>query len=253
MVDATADNAIRWWVGTCGWSYPHWRGRFYPPGLGQSRWLRHYADNFDTVELNATFYRLQSESAFRRWYAETPPGFLFALKASRYLTHYRRLGDAAQPLALFRERAVLLADKLGPILFQLPPDLRRDDGLLRSFLAQLPAGCRYVVEFRHASWYGEAVYDLLAEHEVAFCLHDFPGMASPLVATAPFLYARFHGEGGRYVGEYGAERLGDWARQIESLSVGRREAFAYFNNDTEAQAVRDALALRRALAESTAD
>ncbi|MHB1132353.1 MAG: DUF72 domain-containing protein [Chloroflexota bacterium] len=245
-------GGARWWVGTSGWIYQHWRGRFYPEGLAQSRWLHHYAGAFDTVELNASFYRLQSERAFQRWRDESPPDFVYAVKASRFITHYRRLAESDAPLALFLERARLLGAKLGPILFQLPPDLRRDDALLAGFLALLPADLRYAVEFRHASWYEPAVYDLLAAREVAFCIHDFAPVESPLVATAPFLYARFHGRRGRYFGEYGAEWLGSWTAQTKDLSAGRREVFVYFNNDAEAQAVRDALALRALLSAQAA-
>lgn len=235
------------WVGTSGWSYAHWRGRFYPPGLGQGRWLAYYAGFFSTVELNGSFYRLPSEISLRRWYEETPPGFLFAVKASRLITHYRRLVGVEEALAQFVGRAALLGDKLGPILCQLPPGLRRDDELLGRFLAALPPGWRYAVEFRDASWYAEPVYDLLATWGVAFCTHDYPRLESPLVVTAPFAYLRFHGASGRYVGEYGAGGLAPWVEAIKNLSDGGRDVFAYFNNDAEAQAVRDALALRAAL------
>ncbi len=243
---ATA-NSARYLVGTSGWHYEHWRGRFYPPALPKSRWLAFYAQTFPTVEINASFYRLPTEKALRTWYAQTPPGFTFALKASRLITHYRRLRDVAEALATFCARARLLGDKLGPILFQLPPDLTRDDALLAEFLATLPCDLRHAVEFRHPSWFAPPVFALLEHHGAAFCIVSLAGFACPLVATAPFIYLRFHGSEGPYYGAYGGEALTRWSRQIKDLAADRREVYAYFNNDYLAQAVGDARTLQAGL------
>jgi len=243
----TAVNTVRYFVGTSGWHYDHWRGRLYPPELAKARWLTYYARSFPTVEVNASFYRLPTENALRGWYEQSPPGFVFALKASRLITHYRRLLGTAEALALFFARARLLGEKLGPILYQLPPDMARDDTRLAGFLAQLPPDLKHAIEFRHPSWFTPPVYELLGRHGVAFCVFHLVGLACPLVATAPFVYVRFHGTGGKYWGAYGAERLERWRRQIESLSAGREEVYAYFNNDAEAQAVYDARLLQARL------
>lgn len=245
-------SAPRYHVGTSGWHYDHWRLRFYPPGLAKSRWLEFYAQHFSTVELNASFYRLPSEKAYRAWYEQSPPGFLFAVKASRLITHYRRLRDVEEALALFYARATLLREKLGPILYQLPPDLRRDDATLEGFLRQLPAELRHVVEFRHPSWFAEPVYELLARYRTAFCVFDLADLPCPRVATAPLVYVRFHGAAGKYWGAYGEEGTAYWASEIKDLASGRGEVFAYFNNDAEAQAVRDAALLRTKLDQAAA-
>jgi uncharacterized protein YecE (DUF72 family) len=234
-------------VGTSGWHYDHWRDRFYPRGLPKSRWLAYYAQHFSTVEINASFYRLPSENAWRAWRAQTPPGFVFAAKVSRFITHYRRLLGVAEPLATFLHRARLLGDKLGPVLYQLPPDLPRDDERLRAFVAQLPTDIRHVVEFRHASWWVDPVFAILERYGAGFCVVDMVGMECPLVATAPFVYLRFHGKESRYRSRYGEGELAGWAQRIRSLGVGRQEAYAYFNNDAEAHAVYDARSLRNEL------
>lgn len=243
-----AENGVSYLVGTSGWHYDHWRERFYPPGLAKPRWLGHYAGFFSTVEVNASFYRLPSENAFRGWYAQSPPGFIFALKASRLITHYRRLAGVEEALATFYERARLLGEKLGPILYQLPPDFARDDERLGQFLAGLPGGLKHVVEFRHPSWFTRAVFDLLARHNSGFCVVSMVGMDSPLVATAPTVYVRFHGAGGLYWGSYGEQEMARWAEAIRNLGAGRSEVYAFFNNDAEAQAVDDARALQGLLA-----
>ena len=242
-----AHDGARYLVGTSGWHYDDWRGRFYPADVPKARWLAFYARSFSTVELNASFYRLPSEGALRSWYEQTPPGFLFAVKASRLITHYRRLLDVAEALEVFYARARRLGEKLGPILYQLPPDLERDDERLESFLAALPADLRHAVEFRHPSWFVEPIFAALSRRGVAFCVFSMVGLACPLVATASFAYFRFHGSAGRYGGSYGEESLAAWSTKITGLTPAGGKAYCYFNNDARAQAVGDALTLRAKL------
>jgi uncharacterized protein YecE (DUF72 family) len=229
-------QAVR--IGCSGWNYPHWRERVYPRGLPQRLWLHHYAEIFDTVEVNSTFYRLPRRSSVAAWVEETPPGFLFAVKASRYLTHVRRLADMEEGVARFYERIepLTISSKLGPVLWQLPPTFRRDDERLASAFARLPAG-RHCFEFRHESWFTEDVYALLREHGVALVIGDHP--ERPWQAhelTAEWTFVRFHhGSRGRN-GNYSERELEEWAGRI-ALWRTQHEVFAYFNNDWEGYAV----------------
>jgi uncharacterized protein YecE (DUF72 family) len=232
-------------VGCSGWQYRDWRGVLYPEGLGQARWLGRYAEVFDTVEVNATFYRLASRNAVERWVQQTPLDFLFALKASRYLIHMKKLRDIGQGIERFSERIEPLAatPKLGPVLWQLPEWFERDDDTLAAALDALPAG-RHCFEFRHPSWFCEAVYELLRRHEVALAIGDHPQRPwQPFVLTAGWTYVRFHhGRRGRR-GNYSETELRAWA---DRLAEAAREVdvLAYFNNDWEGFAVRNARGLR---------
>jgi uncharacterized protein YecE (DUF72 family) len=235
-------------VGCSGWSYPHWRGRVYPEGIPPRSWLEHYATLFDTVEVNATFYRLPRHETVAAWIERTPPGFLFAVKASRFLTHVRRLTDVGRGLERFYERIEPLesSPKMGPVLWQLPETFHRDDERLSGVLAQLPPG-RHCFEFRHESWFAPDVYELLREHGAALVIGDHPDR--PFQArelTADWMYVRFHhGSRGRR-GNYSGPELETWARRIAAWRP-RAEVFAYFNNDWEGFAVRNALRLRKRL------
>jgi uncharacterized protein YecE (DUF72 family) len=235
-------------IGCSGWNYADWRGRFYPPGLPARRWLAHYATQFDTVEVNTTFYRLARPTAVAAWVAESPEDFLFAVKASRYLTHMRRLQDMERGVErLYAGIAPLVgSDKLGPVLWQLPANFHRDDDRLAFALARLPPG-RHCFEFRHESWFTEPVYDLLREHAVALVYGDDPRRPfQSLVLTAPWTFLRFHhGHRGRR-GNYSETELREWAARIRDLR-DEVEVFAYFNNDWEAFAPRNAKWLRRLL------
>ena len=235
-------------VGCSGWSYPHWRGRVYPERLPQRRWLEHYATFFDTVEVNATFYRLPRQDTVAAWAEETPRGFLFAVKASRYLTHVRRLSDLGRGVERFYERIAPLAQasKLGPVLWQLPETFHRDDDRLARALARLPVG-RHAFEFRHPSWFVQDVYALLAEHDAALVLGDHPERRFQThELTADWTYVRFHhGSRGRR-GNYSARELEAWAGRIASWRA-EADVFAYFNNDQEGYAVRNAVDLRHRL------
>jgi len=218
----------------------------YPPGLSSGRWLRHYAQFFDTVELNATFYRLPKRAAAERWAAETPDGFSFAVKVSRYLTHVVRLADAAEHLGLLLERIepLVQAGKVGPLLWQLPPTFRRDDDRLAGALAQLPTAFRHAFEFRHPSWFAPEVLDLLRRHHVALVIADRPEIHAFQTheLTTDLAYLRFHhGSRGRR-GNYSETELADWAGRIGHYA-GQAGVWAYFTNDWEGFAPANAQAL----------
>jgi len=240
-------------VGCSGWQYRDWRGVLYPEGVGQARWLGRYAEVFDTVEVNSTFYRLASKKAVERWVEQTPPDFLFALKASRYLIHMKKLRDIDQGIERFYERIEPLAGtpKLGPVLWQLPEWFTRDDDTLAATLDALPPG-RHCFEFRDPSWFVDEVYALLRRHGVALAIGDHPERPwQPFELTADWTYVRFHhGHRGRR-GNYSPGELREWARRLGAVARDA-EIFAYFNNDWEGFAVRNAAALRRMLQEGKA-
>jgi uncharacterized protein YecE (DUF72 family) len=234
-------------IGCSGWQYRHWRGRFYPRDLPQERWLEHYAGAFDTVELNNSFYRLPEADAFAAWARRVPAGFLFAVKASRYLTHLKRLREPREPLDRLWSRAKHLDDHLGPMLYQLPTGWRVDRDRLASFLEALPRG-RQAVEFRDRSWYVSEVLAMLERADVALCLHDMPESASAPKPIGQFVYVRFHGPTGRYQGSYSGQMLAAWADRLADWADAGRPAYAYFNNDVGGHAVRDAQRLRDMIA-----
>ena len=224
-------------VGCSGWQYKHWKGDFYPAALPQRQWLEYYARHFDTVEVNNSFYRLPPEGVFESWRARTPARFLFSVKASRFLTHMKKLKDPEEPVARLFSRAVELRRKLGPVLYQLPKQMPKNVERLSAFLDVLPERVRHVIEFREPSWYDEQVMRLLRQHNVALCLHDMPGAETPRVLTARFTYVRFHGATGRYNGAYSTDALQRWAEWLVASAV---PAFVYFNNDIGGHAPRDA-------------
>jgi uncharacterized protein YecE (DUF72 family) len=230
-------------VGTSGWQYASWRGPFYPPGIPQARWLEHYSARFATVEVDNTFYRLPERSTFESWAARTPPGFTVALKASRYLTHIRRLSNPADPVATLMERVAGLGDKLGPVLLQLPPTLRAEPQRLAATLAAFPRGVRVAVEFRHESWFTEPVRELLTEHGAALCLPDrLSRRLSPFWRTASWTYVRFHEGRARPAPCYGSRTLASWLELLAKSWDESCDVYVYFNNDGRCCAVRDARA-----------
>ncbi len=237
----------RFRIGTSGWVYPHWRGVFYPPDLPQSHWYTHYAKIFDTVEVNYSFYRLPSEETFDRWREQAPPGFIYAVKANRYITHFKRLKDAAEPLARFLARARRLGEKLGPILWQLPPRWRANPERLENFAALLPPDLTHAFEFRDPRWFIEPVRRILERHSLAFCIFDMPGLPCPTWVTGDAVYLRFHGSGAVYGGRYGQETLHPWADRIRQWLSEDRQVYAYFNNDAFGFALEDARELRELL------
>jgi uncharacterized protein YecE (DUF72 family) len=235
-------------IGCSGWNYRDWRGDFYPPGLSASGWLAHYASVFDTVEVNATFYRLPKRETTRAWAEQVPDGFVFAIKGSRYLTHMKRLSDMGPGLARFWERIEPLRDagKLGPVLWQLPGNFHRDDERLAAALAALPPA-RHCFEFRHPSWFSREVRALLEEHGASLALGDdarrpLPG-ASP---AGPIAYLRLHYGGRGRAGNYSDRELDVWRRRIAAWR-SRRPVYVYLNNDWRGFAPRNAQALRRGL------
>jgi uncharacterized protein YecE (DUF72 family) len=231
-------------IGCSGWQYRHWRGAFYPADVPVARWLEFYATRFETVELNNSFYRLPTADAFAAWRRRVPRGFRFAVKASRYLTHQRRLNDPKEPIERLWSRAQRLEDRLGVMLYQLPPRWNRNPERLAAFLAALPRRRRHVVEFRDPSWYHAEIEALLAQHGVARCIHDMPGSRSPLEVIGPFVYLRLHGAGQRYGGRYPQRELARWAGRLAEWTATGLDAYVYFNNDVEAHAIRDAERLR---------
>jgi len=231
-------------IGTSGWSYAHWRGVFYPPGVPQGGWLEHYASEFDTVELNATFYRLPHEGIFRGWRERTPEGFLFAVKAPRAITHIKKLSDCGPQIAEFRSRASLLGERLGPILVQLPPRWPCDPALLKDFLCCIPKQRRLAFEFRDPSWLCEAVYALLCEHNAALVRVSAPRFPDAELSTADFQYLRMHGEKRLYSSKYSQDSLSRWAEEIAAWASAGQEVFVYFNNDAHGYAIQDARILR---------
>lgn len=233
-------------LGTSGWVYPHWRGLFYPPHLHPRHWLGHYSDSFDSVEINNTFYRLPRPETFADWAAQTPEGFLFAVKANRFLTHRKKLKDAEAALAEFLARARLLGSKLGPILFQLPPHWGPDLPRFESFLRALPPGCTYVFEFRDQRWLDESVFRLMERCGVVHCIHDMRPLRVPPRVTAGAVYLRFHGDPTR-AGDYPEETLALWAGRIDRWLSRGLDVYAYFNNDIGGFALENAECLRRTL------
>jgi uncharacterized protein YecE (DUF72 family) len=234
-------------VGCSGWNYEHWRnGVFYPPRLPPRRWLEFYAQHFDTVEINATFYRLPRESAVANWVRESPPDFLFAVKMSRYVTHIKRLRDLPPSLELFYGRIRPLAEspKMGPVLWQLPGTFRRDDERLADALAQLPPG-RHCFEFRHESWFVDEVYELLRSSRAALVIGDAPTRPfQALELTADWTFIRFHhGTRGRS-SNYSDRELEEWAQRIEPWAA-RGDVYAFFNNDRNGYAPRNARLLKK--------
>lgn len=234
-------------IGTSGWHYDHWKGPFYARDSVQGEYLSSYARHFGTVEVNNTFYQLPAEATLVSWRETVPPDFVFAVKASRYITHMKKLRDPVEPVATFLDRVGCLEAKLGPVLFQLPPRWHCDVARLKRFLDVLPRGRRYALEFRDPSWFNPRVYDLLRDHEVAFCIYYLGGDASPKETTTDFVYIRLHGPDGPYRGSYTPQMLAGWAGAISTWSNQGKEVYCYFNNDPEGHAPRNALNLEEML------
>ncbi|MFQ3786422.1 DUF72 domain-containing protein [Halomonas sp. A29] len=229
-------------IGTSGYQYRHWKGRFYPSELAQDEWFGHYAGQFDTVEINNTFYNLPQAGTLDKWKKIAPAGFEYALKFSRYGSHMKRLKDPEQSLGAFLEMAQRLGKHLGPILVQLPPNWKARPERLDAFLAEAPKQYRWTVELRDPDWLNDEVYDVLRRHDAALCLHDMLER-HPRMFTSDWTYLRFHGK--RYAGSYSRQYLVAEAKRIAELLHEGRDVYAYFNNDQKAHAPRNALDLRR--------
>lgn len=231
-------------IGTSGWHYKHWVGTVYPPRWPASKMLAWYQERFDTVEINNSFYRLPSAGALEQWRSSTPPGFCFAVKGSRFLTHMKKLKDPVPGLEKFFLAVDLLKEKLGPVLFQLPPNFELKLERLEGFLEALPRWHRYAFEFRNETWNHPDVLRLLRRHNAAYCPFHLAGYQSPIEITADITYIRLHGPGGKYQGSYDDEALGTWARRIAGWRQDLKAIYVYFDNDDSGYAAHNALRLR---------
>jgi uncharacterized protein YecE (DUF72 family) len=232
-------------IGTSGFHYKHWKGPFYPAKCPASKMLDYYLKHFDTVELNNTFYRLPEARAFDCWREATPENFIFVVKASRFITHNKKLKDPENALDNLLPRAAHLGEKLGPILFQLPPHWRVNPERLTKLLEILPRDLRYAFEFRELSWINPQVESILKRFDAAFCIYELAGYRTPLLITADFAYVRLHGPAsGKYQGNYSFEKLEGWAKRIDKWARDLKAIYVYFDNDQAAYAAANALALK---------
>jgi len=231
------------YIGTSGWNYKHWLGRFYPEKMRAAEMLEFYSRHFKTVELNNSFYHLPTVKAFHSWRETVPDDFVFAVKGSRFVTPMKKVKAPKTSTKKFFARVEHLAEKLGPILFQLPPHWHVNIERLATFLERLPTQYRYAFEFRGHSWFTDEVYELLKKHNAALCFYQMAGYESPHEITANFIYVRFHGTESTYGGSYTTSQLRGWARRIKKWRADSKEVFVYFNNDPEAHAVDNAKTL----------
>jgi uncharacterized protein YecE (DUF72 family) len=234
-------------IGTSGWTYAHWKKVFYPEGMRQREWLLHYCSSFDTVEINATFYRLPKAQVFDSWRERTPDGFRFAVKCDRRITHWQKLEGVEALWQEFWSRASRLEDRLGAVLFQFHPKWEIDIKRLGNFLPLLPRGVRTAFEFRHRSWFCEEIYELLRMHDAAMCRASSPGFPDADVVTARHCYLRMHGGSSLYASKYTGEELAEWAAVVRRYLRRGLDCYVYFNNDAHGYAVENALTLRKLL------
>ncbi len=234
-------------IGTSGYVYDHWKGHFYPEDLPSSKWLEHYIKYFSTVELNNTFYRLPQEAAFKSWKERVPKNFIYTVKASRFITHIKRLHECRQPLKLFLSRTKLLKETLGPILFQLPPRWRCNVERLVEFVKIIPKGITSVFEFRDPSWFNPEVYEILKKNKLSFCIYSMPGIECPHIATSNVVYIRMHGGTILYGSNYSDRELKNLASEIKEYLKSKKDVYVYFNNDAFAYAVKNAMRLKELL------
>jgi uncharacterized protein YecE (DUF72 family) len=232
-------------IGTSGWHYKHWCGPFYPEKHAAAKMLPFYLQHFDTVEINNSFYRLPEAETFACWRESTPPNFVFAVKASRFITHNKKLKNPENAVENFLPRAEALGKKLGPVLFQLPPKWKVNPARLAALLEKLPRRHRYTFEFRELSWNTAEILQILREHNAAYCIYELAGYHAPLEITADFAYVRLHGPGGKYQGSYSPCKLREWAERIAVWRRTLRHVYVYFDNDQAGYAAQNALELRR--------
>ena len=244
MGSDTGTNRI--YIGTSGWNYRHWKGNFYPQNISQKNWLQYYIkQGFNTVELNSSFYHLPKNSTYKKWYESVPEDFIYSIKASRYITHIKKLHEAGDSVEKFFEGAKELKEKLGPVLFQLPPGWKFDEERLINFTKILPVNHRYTFEFRNDTWWNEDIKKILSEKNIAFCIYELDGKITPKEITSDFIYVRLHGPNGKYQGDYNKKVLSDWAYLIKEWESRRKDVFFYFDNDENGYAVKNALELNK--------
>ncbi|HEY8591263.1 MAG TPA: DUF72 domain-containing protein [Sphingomicrobium sp.] len=231
-------------IGCSGWVYKHWRDILYPKGLPQTRWFDRYAQEFDTVEINNSFYMLPKPETFDKWRKQAPPGFCYTVKANRFLTQAKKLKDCEEPLERMMDAVRHLGDRLGPMLYQLPPKMNLNLERLESFLKIVPKDVTNVFEFRNTSWYVPGTYELLDRYGASFCVHDMPGSTSERIAVGPIAYVRFHGGEGKYWGRYSDEGLLGWTDWLVDQARQGRTSWCYFNNDIHGHAIHDAQTLK---------
>lgn len=229
------------YIGTSGWSYQHWRDNFYPEKLSTKEWLSFYGEAFPSVEVNTTFYHTPLKTTVQNWYATVPEDFIFSVKASRYLTHLKRLKECEQSLDFFYKSIQGLKEKTGPLLFQLPPFFKCDPERLAEFISHFKKGYQHVFEFRHSSWFTDEIYELLSKKGIALCITDLNGYLSPEEITADFTYIRLHGPKKAYQGSYSPAQLRSWRKKIEKWNVS---VYCYFDNDEKGYAIQDAKSLK---------
>jgi len=234
-------------VGTSGWSYKHWRGNFYPDNLTEKEYLAYYSKHFSTVEINSSFYHLPQEKTVTDWTETVPEDFIFSVKASRYITHMKKLTDPEKSVSLFFESIQGFKNKLGPVLFQLPPQFEFNPERLKSFLKVLPENYRYAFEFRDSSWFNPIVYELLKEKNIAFCIYNLGDYYSPKEITADFVYIRCHGPVNLGQGLYNREKIIGFSNDIKNYLKSGKEVFCYFNNDESGYAPQNATELQHIL------
>jgi uncharacterized protein YecE (DUF72 family) len=233
-------------IGTSGWHYEHWKGPFYPEDMPEKGFLSFYSERFDVAEINNSFYQLPDKGTFQQWRQTVGKGFVFAVKASRYITHMKKLKDLEKSLSNFMDSVDSLDGRLGPILFQLPPRWHMNPERLESFLDKLPDRRRYTFEFRDKSWFDERVYDLLSAHNAAFCIYDLEGQMSPEIVTADFIYIRLHGpDKNAYEGSYSKRKLNSFAKKFNKWTREGKDVFCFFDNDQKGFAAENALTLQQ--------
>jgi uncharacterized protein YecE (DUF72 family) len=237
-------GGINIFAGTSGWNYRHWKGPFYPEDIKDREMLEFYGRSFSTVELNNSFYHLPTEKSVLNWRDSTPDNFIFAVKASRFITHIKRLKDCEEPVKTLLDRMGSLDKKLGPILFQTPPGLKFDPGKLKEFISVLPKKFRYVFEFRNTGWVNDETYKILADNGLTFCVYDFNGYFTPREITSDLVYFRLHGPAGKYAGSYPDSFLSELTAAFRKYAREGRAVFCYFDNDYEGYAALNALTLK---------
>lgn len=240
-------------IGTSGWHYDHWEEPFYPEGTSRKDQLPYYTNIFNTVEINNSFYQLPSEGTFENWYRSTPDHFIFSVKANRYITHMKNLMDVEEPLENFISGCKILKEKLGALLFQLPPQWNINLERFRKFADLLPDGYQIALEFRNESWFSEQIFEILREKNISFCIYELGEKESPILTTADFVYIRLHGPAGPYQGDYSEDSLKNWAEKIENWVSQDKEVYLYFDNDQKGYAPKNAQEIEQMINSASAN